>query len=151
MEWDEQRATAVREVERLNRRNAANVDVGIREFELANDAYNLYSSRDPLEQRDLLKGLLSNFTFADGSLSATWQKPFSFLSDYPGRPNENSADSDEQNRRRGQWSAHLDELRTFAADPRGWGERKIGALEGVLGVKEHPNTRVTARALAPSG
>ena len=135
MEWDEQRATAVREVERLNRSNAANVDVGIREFELANDAYNLYSSRDPLEQRDLLKGLLSNFTFADGFLSATWQKPFSFLSDYPGRPNENSADSDEQNRRRGQWSAHLDELRTFAADPRGWGEREVSALEWVLAAK----------------
>ena len=46
MEWDEQRATAVREVERLNRSDAANVDAGIRVFELANNAYNLYSERN---------------------------------------------------------------------------------------------------------
>jgi site-specific DNA recombinase len=68
MEWDEQRAEAVREVERLNRTNSASLEAGIRVFELANDAYNLYSEREPLQQRELLKWLFSNFTFADGEL-----------------------------------------------------------------------------------
>ena len=63
------------------------------------------------EHRDLLKWLFSNFTFADGALSATWRKPFSFLADHPEDPNENGADPDEQNRRRMKWSGRPDSNR----------------------------------------
>ena len=119
MEWDEQRAEAVREVERLNRTNSASLEAGIRVFELANDAYKLYSEREPLQHRDLLKWLFSNFTFADGELTATWRKPFSLLVDRPGDPNENGADSDEQNRRRSEWSGRPDSNRRLPAPKAG--------------------------------
>ncbi len=146
MEWDEQRAEAVREVERLNRTNSASLEAGIRVFELANDAYKLYSEREPLQHRELLKWLFSNFTFADGELTPTWRKPFSLLVDRPGDPNENGADSDEQNRRRSEWSGRRD------SNP-----RPLGPEPSALPTAPHPDvptsrsaTRPTYRSVRPS-
>ncbi len=115
LEWDEQRAEAAREVERLNRTNAASLEAGIRVFELANEAFKLYSQREALQHRELLKWLFSNFTFADGVLTATWRKPFSLLVNRPGDPNDEGADSDEQNRRHSEWSGRSDSNRRPAA------------------------------------
>ena len=106
--WDEQRAEAVREVDRLNRSNAQSLEAGIRVFELANDASKLYNEREPLQQRELLKWLFSNFTFADGVLTATFRKPFSILVNCPADPFGDGADPDEQDRRHREWSGRQD-------------------------------------------
>ena len=108
LEWEEQRADAAREVERLTKANSASLTTAERVFELANSAYDQLSAREPLQHRDLLKWLFSNFTFAEGTLAATLRKPFDLLTEWPDDPNENGADSDEQNRRRMKWSGRED-------------------------------------------
>ena len=112
VEWEEGRIEAAREVERLTRASAASLDAGIRVFELANSAYDPISEREPLEQRDLLKFLFSNFTITEGALSVTWREPFNLLALSPDPENGNGADSDEQNRRRSEWSGWSNDFLT---------------------------------------
>lgn len=104
LDWEEQRADAAREVERLTTANSRNLTTAENVFELANSAYDLVSEREPLQHRDLLKWLFSNFTFSEGTLTATFRKPFVLLTEWPDDPNGEGADSDEQNRRRSEWS-----------------------------------------------
>ena len=48
------------------------------------------------------------------------------------RENEEGGDSASQNRRHSVWSAQLDERRTFAADPEGWGSERMLAFEAAF-------------------
>ncbi len=132
VEWEEGRIEAAREVERLTRASAASLDAGIRVFELANSAYDQHSEREPLEQRDLLKFLFSNFTITEGALSVTWREPFNIPALSPDPENENGADSDEKNRRRSEWSAWTDAYRTFWLDPGpDWDEDRVAEFIAV--------------------
>lgn len=94
---------AAHQVERLTQASAANLEAGIRVFELANSAYDLLSGREPLEQRNLLKWLFSNFTITEGELSVTWREPFNLLAQSPEPETGRYADSDEEERRRSDW------------------------------------------------
>jgi site-specific DNA recombinase len=129
VEWEEGRIEAAREVERLTRASAASLDAGIRVFELANSAHDQLSEREPLEQRDLLKFLFSNLTITEGALSVIWREPFNLLALSPDPENGNGADSDEQNRRRSEWSGWLYAYRTFWVDPGpDWDAEKVAAF-----------------------
>ena len=49
---------------------------GLQILELAQTAYSLYVTQNPLEQARLLRTLLSNCTFDRGTLCPTCRKPF---------------------------------------------------------------------------
>ena len=55
------------------------MDEGIRLLELARRAYELFKKQEPGEKRRLLNFLLSNSTWRDGTLSATFRQPFDML------------------------------------------------------------------------
>ena len=71
-------------------------------------------------------------TFAEGTLTAIFRKPFDLLTEWPDDPNEYGADPDEQNRRRNVWSGWVYAYRTFWLDPGAdWDEPKVAEfLEG---------------------
>ena len=54
---------------------------GIALLELAKDAQRLFAKQDPREKRRLLNFLLSNCTWKDGELSATFRQPFDILAE----------------------------------------------------------------------
>ncbi len=69
-----------------------------RTFELANKAYFLYVTQNPMEQAKLLKMVLLNCRFDGVSLYPTYRKPFDLIF--------NRAKNQE-------WSGLVDDLRTF--------------------------------------
>ncbi len=70
MEW-EQRSEAAREIERLTRVSAKNLDTGLMLLELANSASELLSQQEPLERRELLEVLCSNSILTGDHLAKT--------------------------------------------------------------------------------
>ncbi|MCK6530599.1 recombinase family protein [Myxococcota bacterium] len=80
-EWDTQRADAQREMARLERADQGSIDLGLRVFELANRAYDLYIRREPAQQRQIVEIVLSNCSLAGGKLTGTYRKPFDLLAE----------------------------------------------------------------------
>jgi site-specific DNA recombinase len=78
-EWEEQRAVAMREIERLTHASTKSLDMAVQVFELANQAYDLFIEEEPQERRALLEVLLSNCDMAGGVLTPTYRKPFNLL------------------------------------------------------------------------
>jgi DNA invertase Pin-like site-specific DNA recombinase len=116
-EWEQQRGEAAEEIQRLARVSSQNLDTAILVLELANRAYDLLSSREPLQQRRLLEVLCLNSTFTDGQLSVTFRKPFDVLAQWPKSEKENGGNSDDQNGHRSEWSGWANAYRTAALDP----------------------------------
>ena len=82
-EWERLRSQAAREIERLTRVSAKNLDTGLLVLELANSAYDLLSSREPLQQRELLEVLCSNSILTGDTLEVAWRNPFDLLALWP--------------------------------------------------------------------
>ena len=70
---------AGQEVERHQQASHNYSATGSKILELCQRAYSLYSEQKPVEQRRLLKTLLSNCTFDRGILLPTYNKPFDLL------------------------------------------------------------------------
>jgi site-specific DNA recombinase len=81
--WNKKSAELEEELQRVRgemaRHERASRDyeaTGVQILELAQSAYSLYVTRNPHDQAQLVKKLLSNCTFDRGSLTATYVKPF---------------------------------------------------------------------------
>jgi DNA invertase Pin-like site-specific DNA recombinase len=59
--------------------NRSYIDQGIMLLELANNAYDLFQKQSAAEKRRLLNFVLSNCTWRDGTLKATYRQPFDLL------------------------------------------------------------------------
>ena len=77
--WEADLASVGQEVERHQQASHNYSATGSKILELCQRAYSLYSQQKPVEQRRLLKTLLSNCTFERGSLTPTYNKPFDLL------------------------------------------------------------------------
>ena len=80
-EWEEQRAQALDEMDRLKRADTANLDLGVELIELGKSCYHLYLQKSAAEQRQLLETVGSNSYLAGGELRLEWRKPFKFLAE----------------------------------------------------------------------
>ena len=78
-EWRAERARLLQVMEAHNSADQTYMDEGIRFLELARRAYELFKKQEPSEKRRLLNFLLSNSTWRDGTLSATFRQPFDML------------------------------------------------------------------------
>ena len=78
-EWEHERRTIEAELSQISRQNPCAVVTGKKIIELAKQAYLLYKTKDPAEQRKLLETMLSNCTLDTGSLCPTYSKPFDLL------------------------------------------------------------------------
>jgi DNA invertase Pin-like site-specific DNA recombinase len=80
-QWREKQNRCLRELERLQEADRSYMDEGVHLLELARNAQRLFAKQEPREKRRLLKFLLSNCTWADGEVFATFRKPFDLLAE----------------------------------------------------------------------
>lgn len=97
--WRDERARVIRNLEHLNNVDEAYVDDSVALLELVTNAHKGFASTPSKHKRRALNLVLSNCTWANGSLTATFRQPFDILRDLvPLIPNlefSNSADSAE--------------------------------------------------------
>ena len=80
-QWREEQNRCQREIERLQTADRSYMDEGVQLLELARNAQMLFAKQEPREKRRLLNFLLSNCTWEDGAVVATFRKPFDLLAE----------------------------------------------------------------------
>jgi site-specific DNA recombinase len=80
-QWREEQNRCLRETERLQVADRSYMDEGLRLLELARNAQRLFAKQEPREKRRLLNFLLSNCTWEDGNVVATFRQPFDLLAE----------------------------------------------------------------------
>lgn len=78
-QWREEQNRCLREIERLQVADRSYLDEGVQLLELARNAQRLFAKQEPREKRRLLNFLLSNCTWEDGEVVATFRQPFDLL------------------------------------------------------------------------
>ena len=78
-EWQDELAEVRQKLHAFGSANVNYYELGVRILELANSAYGLYLKQDAEEKARLLRTLLSNSTFTNGTLCPTYKKPFDIL------------------------------------------------------------------------
>jgi len=80
-EWREAQNSCLREIERHQEADKSYMDEGVRLLELAPKGQELFAQQQPQEKRRLLNFLLSNCTWEDGEVIATFRQPFDLLAE----------------------------------------------------------------------
>jgi len=80
-QWREEQNRCLREIERLRAADRSYMDEGVQLLELGRNAQCLFEKQDPREKRRLLNFLLSNCTWEDGEVVATFRQPFDRLAE----------------------------------------------------------------------
>ena len=78
-QWREEQARCLREIERHQSADKSYLDEGVALLDLARNAQRLFAKQEPREKRRLLNFLLSNCTWEDGEVVATFRQPFDML------------------------------------------------------------------------
>ena len=78
-QWREDQSRCQLEIDRLQTANQSYMDEGIQILELASNAQTLFKSQEPRQKRRLLNFLLSNCSWDDGKVVATFRQPFDLL------------------------------------------------------------------------
>jgi site-specific DNA recombinase len=80
-EWRDEQNRCLREIERHQQADQSYVDEGVQLLELARNAQKLFEQQEPREKRRLLNFVLSNCTWEDGGVVATFRQPFDLLAE----------------------------------------------------------------------
>jgi site-specific DNA recombinase len=80
-QWREEQTLCLREIERHQNADRSYLDEGVQLLELARNAQRLFAKQAPREKRRLLNFLLSNCTWHDGEVIATFRQPFDVLAE----------------------------------------------------------------------
>src|SRR5262249_18344656 len=80
-EWREEQNRCLREIERHESAEQSYMKEGVQILELAQHARRLFERQEPRQKRRLLNFLLSNCTWEDGELVATFRQPFDVLAE----------------------------------------------------------------------
>jgi site-specific DNA recombinase len=80
-QWREEQNRCLREIERLQAADRSYLDEGVQLLELARNAQRLFAKQEPREKRRLLNFMLSNCTWEDGEVVATFRQPFDLLAE----------------------------------------------------------------------
>ena len=80
-QWREAQNRCLREIERLQAADRSYLDEAVQLLELAQNAQRLFAKQEPREKRRLLNFLLSNCTWDDGEVVATFRQPFDLLAE----------------------------------------------------------------------
>jgi site-specific DNA recombinase len=70
-----------REIDRHQEADKSYMDEGVQILELARNAQRLFERQEPRQKRRLLNFVLSNCTWEDGEVVATFRQPFDLLSE----------------------------------------------------------------------
>jgi site-specific DNA recombinase len=80
-EWRDEQNRCLREIERHQQADQSYMDEGVQLLELARNAQKLFEQQEPREKRRLLNFVLSNCTWEDGGVVATFRQPFDLLAE----------------------------------------------------------------------
>jgi DNA invertase Pin-like site-specific DNA recombinase len=80
-QWREEQDRCRRDIERHRNADRSYLSEGVALLELANNAQRLFAQQEPREKRRLLNFLLSNCTWNDGVLIASFRQPFDMLAE----------------------------------------------------------------------
>ena len=80
-QWREEQDRCQREIERHQNADKSYKDEGVALLDLARNAQRLFAKQEPREKRRLLNFLLSNCTWEDGEVVATFRQPFDMLAE----------------------------------------------------------------------
>jgi len=80
-EWREEQNRCLREIERHEAAEQSYMDEGVQILELARNAQRLFERQEPRQKRRLLNFVLSNCTWEDGEVVATFRQPFDLLAE----------------------------------------------------------------------
>jgi site-specific DNA recombinase len=80
-QWREDQSRCQREIERQQKADGSYLEEGVQLLELARNAQRLFAQQEPREKRRLLNFVLSNCTWEDGEVVATFRKPFDMLAE----------------------------------------------------------------------
>ena len=80
-QWREEQNRCLREIERHQAAEQSYMDEGVQILELARNAQKLFEQQEPREKRRLLNFVLSNCTWEDGEVVATFRQPFDLLAE----------------------------------------------------------------------
>ena len=80
-QWREEQNLCLREIERHQEAEQTYIDEGVQLLELARNAQRLFERQDAREKRRLLNFVLSNCTWDDGEVVATFRQPFDLLAE----------------------------------------------------------------------
>jgi len=80
-QWREEQNRCLREIERHQSADKSYMDEGVQLLELARNAQRLFAKQEPREKRRLLNFVLSNCTWEDGEVVATFRQPFDMLAE----------------------------------------------------------------------
>ena len=70
-----------REIDRYEAAEQSYVDEGVQSLELAQSAQRLFEQQEPRQKRRLLNFVLSNCSWEDGEVVATFRQPFDLLAE----------------------------------------------------------------------
>ena len=80
-EWREEQLRLQREINRHEAAEQSYMDEGVQILELESNAQKLFESQEPRQKRRLLNFLLSNCSWEDGEVVATFRQPFDLLAE----------------------------------------------------------------------
>ena len=80
-QWREEQNHCQREIERRQNADKSYKDEGVALLDLARNAQGLFAMQEPREKRRLLNFVLSNCTWEDGEVVATFREPFDMLAE----------------------------------------------------------------------
>jgi site-specific DNA recombinase len=78
-QWREEQNRCLREIEKHEAAEQSYMDEGVQILELARNAQKLFEQQQPREKRRLLNFVLSNCSWEDGEVVATFRQPFDLL------------------------------------------------------------------------
>ena len=78
-EWRADQDRILRDIADHQAANRTYIDEGIRLLELAKRAHDLFMKQEPREKRPLLNFVVSNCTWMNGQLQATYRQPFDMM------------------------------------------------------------------------
>ena len=78
-QWREEQNRCQREIERHQQADKSYLDKGVALLDLARNAQSLFDMQEPREKRRLLNFVLSNCSWEDGEVVATFRQPFDLL------------------------------------------------------------------------
>jgi site-specific DNA recombinase len=107
-QWREEQNRCLREIERHQSADKSYMDEGVQLLELARNAQRLFAKQEPREKRRLLNFVLSNCTWEDGEVVATFRQPFDMLAETTATAARLKADETAKSAKSEIWLGDLD-------------------------------------------
>ncbi len=107
-QWREEQNCCQREIGRHQNADKSYKDEGVALLDLARNAQRLFAKQEPREKRRLLNFVLSNCTWEDGEVVATFRQPFDMLAETTTAAAHIEADENAKSAKNEIWLGDLD-------------------------------------------